>query len=174
MSKTAKGRLTPIDAAVLQKPVGDPRFPSPSRMGLPRWRSLSEGPLKLERQVEEYIVEPLLRLALTGIPGISWRRAVRLAGGVPDYVVYSRDQPTCAVEVKVGVREVPGRRTWTASPDFQQVRRYASELAVPAALIDSNRIFLFAAGGREPRQIVRRQDCTPSELKDIGRHLSGC
>jgi hypothetical protein len=170
----ARGRqLRAVDASVLQKPVGDPNLPDPSRMTLKRWRSLSQGPLQLERQVEEYVVEPLLRLALPQDSSISWKRAVRLQIGVPDYVVYRDGVPSCAVEVKVGVREARTRDRWSDSPDFRQVQRYARELGVGSALIDSNRVFLLGAKASKPKAVLLRKECSPDDLMRIGRHLSG-
>jgi hypothetical protein len=48
-----------IDA--LRIPVGNAELPNPGRVGLSGWSEIAPGVLKLESQVEEYVVDPLLR-----------------------------------------------------------------------------------------------------------------
>lgn len=120
---------SPLDRAVPQVPVGDPLLPDPSEVPRRAWAAMADGPLKLERQVEQYVVEPLLRLALPADKDVSWQKAYRLKGGVPDYVVLRCGTPCGVVEVKLGVRE-PFDGDWSTSPDFRQVIRYAELLDV--------------------------------------------
>lgn len=159
------------DRAVLQVPVGDPELPDPAHVTRTAWACIADGPLKLERQVEHYIVEPLLRLALPRTGAVTWQKSYRIKGGVPDYVVLRDGTPSGVVEVKIGVRE-PRKARWGDSPDFQQVMRYSATLGVPAALVDSNRIFLFAAGASRPVATIHRRSATEDDLKRVGEHLS--
>jgi hypothetical protein len=101
---------------------------------------MADGPLKAERQVEQYVVDPLLRLSLPKRTTVRWQKAYRLKVGIPDYTVFESDSPRSVIEVKLGVR-MPRDDDWGRSPDFQQVHRYSRELDVAAALIDCNRSF---------------------------------
>jgi len=133
---------------------------------------MAAGALALESQVEHYVVEPLLRLVFERRKDVTWKRSYRIRAGVPDYVVMRDDTATGVVEVKLGVIE-PRDGVWSGSPDFQQVMRYSDDLGVPAALVDSNRIFLIPAGGVAPKAIMHRNDFAISDLALVGRHLSG-
>lgn len=160
-----------IDPLILQTPVGSPDLPNPARVQLPGWRGLADGPLKLETQVEEYVVKPLLRLCLP--QSARFQQGYRLtSGGRPDFVILNSDKPRAVIEVKVGVRQ-PQNDDWGKSPDFQQVSRYAREIDVPAALIDTNQIFLIHRRGKAPFATIQRSRATASDLKRIGRHLTG-
>lgn len=156
---------------VLKRPVGAPELPDPARVGLDRWRRMADGPLKLEAQVEQYVVEPLLRLALPRGRGVSWKKAPHIAGGIPDYAVLNGDAPTGVVEVKLGVR-VPKRGDWSNSPDFIQVMKYSHTMCVPAVLVDSNKIFLIPRGASSPAQVIQRSKATGEDLRTVGRHLT--
>ena len=174
LRRARKGRRhSEADAAVLQQPVGSAELPDPARPSLPAWRGMADGALLLESQVEQYVVEPLLRLVLPERATLRWQKAYRLeSGGVPDYVIFDSDGPTSVIEVKLGVR-VPRNGDWSRSPDFDQVSRYARELDVPAALIDSNRIFLIQRGATAPLAIIERRHASDAALKAIGTHLTG-
>ncbi len=54
-------------------------------MSLSEWRNVASGKLKGEREVELYIVQPLLRYC--GIPRTSAIRQLRTGEGIPDYVI---------------------------------------------------------------------------------------
>jgi hypothetical protein len=92
---------------------------------------MADGPLKLERQVEEHVVGPLLRMALLGLAGAAWKRQYRTPdGGIADYVITRRSKPTAVVEAKVAIA-APWSGRWSTSRHFAQVSRYCSELGVP-------------------------------------------
>lgn len=160
-----------LDRAVLQMPMGDPLLPDPGQMTRRVWAAIADGPLKLERQVEQYVVEPLLRLALPAEEDVSWQKAYRIKGGVPDYVVLRGGVPCGVVEVKLGVRE-PLTDGWGTSPDFLQVTRYSELLDVPAVLVDSNRIFLINRKATAPSLTLQRKAVTDHDLRLVGEHLS--
>jgi hypothetical protein len=163
-------RLTKADRLVFQEPVGSADLPNPALVRLAGWRKMADGPLKAERQVEQYVVDPLLRLSLPKPRSVRWEKQYRLNSGIADYVVLESDSPRSVIEVKLGVR-MPPDGDWSRSPDFQQVLRYASELDVAAALIDCNRIFLIERGALAPTVMIERDRATADDLRDIGRHL---
>ena len=159
-------RMTEMNRLVLQEPVGSAELPDPAQVLLADWKRMADGPLKLERQVEQYVVDPLLRLALP--KRLSIQRQYRLKSGIADYVVFESGSLRSVIEVKVGVRE-PRDGDWSQSPDFQQVSRYARELDVAAALIDCNRIFLIAPGGSAPHATIERDRATAADaMKERG------
>jgi len=166
-------RMTETARLVFQMPVGSADLPDPAQVRLADWKKMADGPLKVERQVEQYVVEPLLRLSLPKRRSVRWQKQYRLKSGIADYVVLESDTPRSVIEVKLGVR-TPRAGDWSQSPDFQQVLRYARELNVAAALIDCNRIFLIAPGASTPTVTIERDRATGDDLCDIGRHLTGC
>ncbi len=164
-------RMSKADRLVFQKPVGSADLPNPALVRIAGWRKMADGPLKAERQVEQYVVDPLLRLSLPKRRSVHCKKQYRLkSGGIADYVVLESGIPQSVIEVKLGVR-APRDRDWSRSPDFQQVLRYARELNVAAALIDCNRIFLIAPGASAPTAMIERDRATADDLRDIGRHL---
>ena len=168
-------RLVPSRAGgdeVLQVPVGDAELPDPSELELRGWRAMADGAFHLEAQVERYVVEPLVRLALRGTSGHTLVKGRRLPdGSVPDYVVVRDGAPTAVIEVKLGVR-TPSTGDWRSSPDFRQVMRYSAALDVPATLVDSNRVFLIPAGGTAPEAILPRRDMSQAGLVQIRQHVT--
>lgn len=166
------GPASRLDLAVLQVPVGDPSLPEPEGISRSQWAAMADGPMKLERQVEQYVVEPLLRLALPATGAITWQKAYRVKAGVPDYVVLRDGAPCGVAEVKLGVRE-PLDGDWRTSPDFRQLMRYVEVLGVPGALVDSSRIFLVERGASAPSVTVLRRSATDRDLRLIGEHLAG-
>jgi hypothetical protein len=166
---------------VLQPVVGLPDFPSPDSITAETWRTIASGALPsqelkkrqpLEKQVELYMVEPLLRLTLSEEVGMGWQKSYRVGRKVTDYVVTRDGVPVCVIEAKVAVRKAR-HGGWSDSKDFQQVRGYADALACSSALIDANRIYLINAHAAEPHLIFDRRDCSIEDLKVIGDHLCG-
>jgi hypothetical protein len=165
-------RMTKTDRLVFQLPVGSAELPDARRVRLAGWKKMADGTLKAERQVEQYVVEPLLRLSLPKRRSVRWQQQYRLKSGIADYVVFESDVPRSVIEVKLGVL-VPHDGDWNRSRDFQQVLRYSRELDVAAVLIDCNRIFLIAPDASAPTRTIERHRATPDDLRDIGRHLMG-
>jgi hypothetical protein len=162
---------TPGLVDVLRIPVGNAELPNPGRVRLSGWSEIAPGVLKLESQVEEYVVDPLLRLALRGRRTVL-RRQFRIPGaGIPDYAVARNGTPTAVVEAKVAVAE-PLTLDWTSSAHFRQLMRYCDALGVPGMLIDSKRIFLVDQGASKPKRIIERRSTTAADLKRIGVHLA--
>lgn len=155
---------------VLRLPVGRADLPHPDMITAELWTSLASGVFDLESQVEQYVVEPLLRLALTGKPAATWEKSRKIGRTVADYVVLVNDAVTCVIEVKLAVRQSPDR-IWANSKDFQQVRRYADALGCRSALVDANRIYLIDQGAVEPNRIIERRGATAQDFEVIGAHL---
>lgn len=171
MAQRNGGRLGSELADVVRTPVGDPNLPDPGEVSLEVWSRMADGAFRLERQVEQYVVEPLLRMALAAAAGFDWKQAHRVpGGGIADYVIVRNGVPTSVVEAKLGVAE-PRNGRWSASPEFAQVTRYMERLGVPGMLVDSRRAYLVNLGAAEPSQIVHRASATADDLAAIGRHL---
>jgi hypothetical protein len=81
----------PKDAAelvrVLHTPVGNPNLPDPANMSPQEWTAVASGAMKLEKHVEQYIVEPMLRMALQSEPSLTHQRSYRIGAKIADYVV---------------------------------------------------------------------------------------
>ena len=133
---------------------------------------MADGALLLESQVEQYVVDPLMRLCLPRRRSVRWQKSYAIGSGVPDYVILESGQPRSVIEVKLGVR-LPRDGDWSRSPDFQQVSRYAADLDVPAALVDSNKIFLIERGATAPMAMIERRRASREDLQTIGMHLIG-
>ena len=167
-------RMTAEERLIFQEPVGSPDLPDPAQVHLADWKRMADGPLKAERMVELYVVEPLLRLSLPKRPSVRVQKGhrLRVGVGITDYTVFESERPRSVVEVKLGVR-VPRDGDWSRSPDMQQVLRYSRELDVAAALIDCNKIFLIPRGASAPTVTIERDRATAEDLRTIGRHLIG-
>jgi hypothetical protein len=165
----------PVDGPALEQvfrtPVGRADLPRPDAITAELWSSLASGALGLESQVEQYLVEPLLRLTLSQDPRSAWKKSFKIGRTVADYVVLRDSAPHCVIEVKLAVRESPGG-VWANSKDFQQVRRYADALSCSSALVDANRIYLIERGADEPHRIVDRRHATAEDLKAFSAHFT--
>lgn len=99
----AKIRFAPsaeIAKASLERVVGRAGMPEPGTMSLGQWRAIPSANLRLEREVEQYIVEPLLRFC--GIPRgtLTATRQMQTQEGIPDFVITIPEQTLAVVEVK--------------------------------------------------------------------------
>lgn len=170
--RTDGGTLSGDLADVMQTPVGDPELPDPAEVSVEAWTRMADGAFKLERQVEQYVVEPLLRMALGAASGVDWKQAYRVPGaGVADYAIMRDGVPIAVVEAKVGIAE-PRNGHWDASPEFAQIARYMDRLGVPGMLIDSRRAHLIDHGAAAPKRTIHRASATADDLAAIGRHLT--
>lgn len=86
--------------ASLQRVVGRAEMPDPRTMSLRQWRAIPSANLRLEREIEQYIVDPLLRFC--GIPRrtLTATRQMRTKDGIPDYVIATPERTLAVVEVK--------------------------------------------------------------------------
>lgn len=160
-------------AAVLQVPTGDPDLPDPAVVQLAEWSRMADGALRLEAQVERYVVAPLIRMALHGRAETATQPQCQVSGaGVADWVVLRSGVAAGVVESKVGIAE-PRTGRWDASPEFAQLRRYMDRLQVSGLLIDSKRMFLVDRGASAPTRVLSRAGMTFDEMRDVGRHLAG-
>jgi len=157
---------------VFQAPTGRADLPPARDITAASWRSIAAGALDLESQVEEYLVEPLLRMCLGASRGMSWEKSFRVGSKVADYAVLKDGSPTCVVEVKLAVRESPDG-VWENSKDFQQLRGYADSLECPGVLIDANRIYLIDGRASAPHRVVVRSETTDRDFAEIKDHIHG-
>jgi hypothetical protein len=158
-------------AHIWRVPVGRADLPRPEDLTMDQWRTLASGAMKLEANVSQYVVEPLLRSSLEGTH-LTWRPEYPVAKKSADYVVLDGDRPLCVVEVKLAVRESPDG-VWEHSKDFAQMRGYAGSLQCRGILIDANRVVLVAEGSEKPFRIIDRRQATDQDLDAIRQHLTG-
>ena len=150
----------PLDQAAsnaIRIPVHRGGLPEIATMDLAQIAAIPSGLLKVESHVEEYVVDPLLRLMGAGTPGWRVNHQVRVGRGIADRVVEHAGQPVCVVEVKRRIRLGQGR-DWACCADVEQADGYASRLDVGFLLIDSDLIAGFAAGARQPSFEFSRHD----------------
>ena len=161
-----------IDVTGIAVPTGLDELPPPEEVDLSAWTQIAAGALTLESHVEDYIVEPLLRLAFASHNDVTWSHQHRIDGaGVADYSVSRRGALRSVIEVKLGARYRETANN-TESPDFAQLLRYAEALDMPGMLIDANRMFLFQRGERVPSEVFARADFTTKELNAVAVHLT--
>ena len=159
----------PEDQAELDRiwkiPVGLADLPRPENVNLKAWRMIAPGALPLESHVSSHIVEPLLRLLL-GETSLTWSRERRVRRGSVDFVVLDQGAPTVAIEVKLATVEPPGG-DWSKSRDFNQLRRYMDELAVPGILVDAHRVLLVEHSTDQPYRDIARRSASGEEIEAI-------
>ncbi len=163
---------TQLLTQILKRVTGKADHLDPTTVDLPQWRSLASGAFRFEADVERLVVEPLLRMALEGQPGVGITRAYRTGARVVDYVVLQGARPLCAVEVKLRVRRSP-TQPWAQSRDFLQAADYGHRLGVPAILIDAVAIYLIPAGAQEPSRSLTRSVFLDEDLGDVRQHILG-
>ncbi len=154
-------RPTRASDGTLKTPTGRPELPHPATATLAQLRDIADGGFRTEGEVEQYVVEPLMRLALTRHRNARLEGQVRVGRGLADFVVYRESRPTGVIEVKLGTH---------LRADSAQLHRYTSTLGVPGMLIDSGRIYL-SSGTRLIREI-RRRSLSSTDLRQIGDHLA--
>lgn len=157
-------------ARVLRPVVGLADLPSPERMTVDEWRTISSGALALEKHVEQYVVEPLTRFCLP--EGYSVVRQHRIGPRIADYAVLDeRQEVRSVIEVKLRVRRRQDA-PWGEAADFKQVQHYAQSLGCPAALIDCSQVHLIATDSSRPHRTVERTEASAADMQEIGRHLA--
>ena len=162
--------VTPELDRVLHPVAGLADLPDPLTMTPQQWSDVSPGALRLEADVERYIVEPLLRFASP--PGCRSERQYPAGGGKADYaLVNDAGRAQSVIEVKLRVRR-DRRGGWDDSADLGQVTRYARALDCPAVLIDCSQIHLIPRGGGEPYLTIDRHETSALDLDRIARHLA--
>lgn len=155
---------------VAATPTGRADLPSPASMTLTEVVSLAGGAMQLEADVEQYVVEPLLRGVLAD-SDLKWTRQFPIGRQRADYVVTRAETPQCVIEVKLAINDAG---SWSRSPDLAQVVGYASALDVPAVLIDTQRIALFDRGAAVPAHIFDRSELrNPPVLNTLRAHFGG-
>lgn len=153
---------------VVTTPTGRADLPSAESMTLDDVVSLAGGAMRLEADVEEYVVEPLLRAVLADTE-LAWTRQFPIGRKRADYVVTRSEVPQCVIEVKLAINDAG---SWQRSPDLAQVTDYASTLDVPAVLMDTQRLVLIDRGAVVPSRIIERVDLASREVASaLRQHL---
>jgi hypothetical protein len=172
--RRAKVTFTPdkgLPPLILQRVIGREDLPRKRPMSLSVWSSIPSALLRFEREVEEYIVEPLFRLC--NIDGdFVVRRQRPVAKGFSDYVIESDGVPRCVVEVKQRIQSADSAKSWSESEDYRQLQKYCGVTGCHGALIDCDQIILFNKN-REFVTRFERRNLKPSQLKRICAHLRG-
>lgn len=172
MLERARPRARSEISSVVKVPLGDPNLPAdPASITRKQWSAIADGALKLEAQVEDSIVAPLLRFALGSDVTLSVQPQFPSKRGRADWGVIRDGLPTGVIETKLGVGEPGGADNWMDSPAFAQLRRYMDIHDVPGVLIDTRRIMLVNPKGERPKQIIDRRTMTDADLAAIGTHL---
>lgn len=171
------GDLDERQHRVLQRPVGEPDLPDDACMiGVDELRNLTAAALHREAMVEQYVVEPLLRLALAAPHGVEIRPQVRLDSGIADYAIYARGNLIGVVEVKYLIRVASGESI-EASPDLDQLLRYMDATGVPGMLIDAHDLLLVEAGEDLDAAVsvsrLTRNGLTAGHLARVAEHFLG-
>lgn len=140
------GDLDGNQRLVLQRPVGSADLPDDAAtIDLHALRDLTSATLHREAMVEQYVVEPLLRLALVTPHDLEIRPQVRLTSGIVDYAIYAQGRMIGVVEVKFRIRVSDGGSV-SESPDMDQLLRYMNATGVPGMLIDAHDLVLVPSG----------------------------
>lgn len=156
----------------IMQPVVNHALPQPGAMTLDDLRDLASGHLNLEKEVEEYVVDPLLRLA--GLAEAPYRieRQVRVGRGLADRVVYHGDTAVCVIEVKRRLH-LDRNRDWATCIDLGQVEGYATMLSADFMLVDVDRIACFKAGDKTPSVEFDRRHLDEDAIEDVALYASG-
>ena len=171
------GDLDERQRRVLQRPVGEPDLPDDaSTIEVDELRELTSAALHREAMVEQYVVEPLLRLALAAPHGVEIRPQVRLDSGIADYAIYAQGSLIGVVEVKYLIRVGSGEST-EASPDMDQLLRYMDATGVPGMLIDAHDLLLVEASDGPDADVsvsrLTRNGLTAKHLARVADHFLG-
>jgi hypothetical protein len=121
--------------------------------------------LRLESDVEEYIVEPLFRL-LRLPQSLQLQRRLRIRHKVADYVVLNGVDPHYIIEAKLRT-SLDRDRNWHESPDVQQAKAYADSFRIGFVIVDCEEVFCFDAGASAPRLQFERRGLTNKDLTAI-------
>ncbi|MFO0628982.1 MAG: hypothetical protein U0325_25635 [Polyangiales bacterium] len=156
----------------IMQPVVNHALPQPGAMSLDDLRDLASGHLNLEKDVEEYIVDPLLRLAGLNEAPYRIERQVRVGRGLADRVVYDGDKAVCVIEVKRRLH-LDQNSDWATCIDLEQVAGYATRLSSDFMLVDVDRIACFKAGNKDPSVEFDRRFLDEDAIEDIALYASG-
>ena len=170
----AKVRFTPsaeTAKASLERVVGRAGMPNPRTMSLRQWRAIPSANLRLEREVEQYVVEPLLRFC--GIPGgaVTATRQMRTQEGIPDYVIANSERTLAVVEVKQRIAAPRLFKHWTAVANYQQLCRYAGHFACRGMLVDCDQVILFSGPRMRFLRSYERRFLTSAQVKEVRAFL---
>jgi hypothetical protein len=161
--------------SVTQVPTGLAALPNKDAIDFAVWRQIAAGALRLEADVSDYIVEPLLRWSqaedeLLTRTRDGWYREFKTRSGYVDFVLrMTHAFEFVPIEVKLGMHR-PTSGDWMDSPDFRQLRRYMDDLNAPGVLIDARSILLVMPGATSPYKELVRTEVTESELMHALRY----
>jgi len=159
-----------VDAALA--PVeGRSDLPPADKIDLKTLGDIPCGLLKLEAHVEQFFLEPLVRLL--SLPS-SFKLVFRQPVGprVADYAITEGGKPRCIIEAKLRMK-LGEDRNWKQSEEVEQARGYANPFKIPFMLVDCEEVFCFRAGERVPFLGRRRRDLTERDLLQIRAHVMG-
>jgi hypothetical protein len=159
------------ERTAFQKVVGRSDFPSPSRMSRQMLCDLPSSLLLLENHVEEFVVEPLVRL-LRLPNAYTLKRRPRIGSKVADYAVLKNGETRCIIEAKLRTR-LDRDRNWADSPDIQQAQGYATGFGGRFLVVDCHEVFCFDADDTAPRLAFERRSLTDADLTAIRSHVIG-
>ena len=165
---SAQLRFSPrpwVDDCVLQC-VRDARdLPDAKRMTLSQLRRIPVAEYAFEREVEEWFVEPLLRMLrlTTRSAGVTIRRQFPIGRKRVDYAVLAGGDPACLIEVKLRV-DLDRDQLWDDSKHLRQAAGYSDALGCRFMLIDAAAVYCFDTGDRFPRRVLDRREITRDEL----------
>jgi len=183
---TAKNPMQQADVdRIARKPIGLADLPPKEDLTFDQWKEIAAGALRLEADVSNYLVEPMLRWAMDQDATVTrllagYEREYRVPSGSVDFVIKAthpaEQKPITAIEVKLAIQR-PKSGHWSDSTDFMQLRRYMDALDSRGILMDAQSIFLVEKGANAPFQEIRRADADEDKLMKmlryfpIGRHL---
>lgn len=145
-------------------------LPDPGRSTLGQLRDIPASSLKLERDVESHIVEPLVRLCRLAGGGVEVLRQFRIGRGLADYAIVRKGGLCAVVEVKRRIRR-DRDADWATSPDVGQAARYAD--GRPFLLVDVEHIACFRGRRLSPRRLITRRTMTSDDLRWLRSFLLG-
>lgn len=158
-------------------PIGPAELPARDTIDFAVWKQIPAGLLPIEAYVEDYIVEPLIRLvngteAHASLTALTAIRQYRLAKGIADFVIARADVPLAVIEAKLAIRR-PSDGDWGNSADFRQLRRYMDELDVPGLLVDATSVLLVRPNSDAPRVSFDRATATSENIDEVADHIAG-
>lgn len=152
--------------------VGASSLPSPDKIGLKDLREIPSSLLRLEAEVERYVVEPLLRLSRAVGKRYCLKRRLRIGRKMADYAVMQGDHVKCIIEVKLRTR-LDRQRNWSGCPDLEQASWYAGKVQTPFVIVDCEQIFCFRPSGKIPCLKIDRHRLKTKDLTAFRAHVLG-
>jgi len=158
------------ERAALEKVVGRSELPASDHLDLQTLSDLPASLLRLEADVEEFVIEPLYHL-LRLRRGYRLQRRFQIGRQVADYAIFKDGRPHCIIEAKLRT-QLDRDRNWGDSPHVQQAQEYANHFKVKFLIIDCEELFCFDADTLVPRLQFDRRRLTNEDLREIRSHIT--